>query len=283
MLDQITCLREACDALGLEYQALDREQNLTVVKVGGRNRIFQLSRTPVLNDAAAGVCRDKAHAHALLEGVIDMPRSRSYLDPDTKPEYRRYVEFPDHEAMADDMERRFGYPMVIKPNQGSKGLKVRLCADRGELLAAVDAIFSGADRHYDYVLLAQTRIVAAAEYRVVAVPGEVLLAYRRCGAEIGFGARYWERSGGQPELIRDPARLERFQAFLEPVWDRMDLSYCGFDVLEDGDGKFWLLELNSQPRFKNLLEAGERAAVVHVYRRLLSRMLEAERAPGNAD
>ena len=272
MLDQIACLREACDALGLKYQALDRERNLTLVEINGRNRLFQLSRTPLLNDAAAGACRDKAHAYALLEGHAPMPFSRSYLDPDTRPEYRVYVEFPDHQRMADDIERRFGYPVVIKPNQGSKGLKVRLCADRGQLLAAIDAIFSGADRHYDYVLLAQTPIRAKAEYRVVAVPGEVLLTYRRCGAEVGFGARYWERPGGRPEVIHDEARLRRFQTFLEPVWARMDLGYAGFDVLEDGDGKLWLLELNSQPRFKNLIESGEREAVVRLYRRLLSRM-----------
>ena len=276
MFEQVACLRAACDALGLEYESVDPEQNLTVVRINGRNRLFQLSRTPFLNDAAAGVCRDKAHAHLLLAGLVNLPRTRSYLDPNVKPEYRRYVVFADHDAVAADIERHFSFPMVIKPNQGSKGKKVCLCHDRDALLTAIDAIFGGADRHYDYVLLAQERLRARAEYRVVAVPGEILLAYRRGGAEVDFGARYWEREGGQPQLLEDAALLRRFEVFLEPVWARMDLGYAGFDVLEDVDGTLWLLELNSQPLFKNLLAAGHRKAVIRLYRRLLQRLMHAD-------
>ena len=117
----------------------------------------------------------------------------------------------------------------------------------------LETVFDKHSHLYDYVALAQEFIPTAHEYRLVCYKQTPVLAYARSGGPSTFNARYWEGASARAVLIEQAALLDELAAFVRPVYGVLDLGFVGFDIVRAVDGRLYLLELNSGPRFDRVI------------------------------
>jgi len=273
MEKHIACLVKACRELGLAYEPLDREGNFLRVDIGGRWEYFQLSKTPFNSEVMHGICRDKMHSYQLLNGSVRMPRTLSFLDVELEKKYRDYLELASVDAILERIEREFRYPLVIKRNRGYLGINVYLCPDRTRALSALGAIFDQRSKHYDYLALAQEFVPTREEFRLVCAFGKPVLTYRRGNGRL-FNARYWELAQQRASLVPDPGLEQELVEFVRPVYATLPIDFVGFDVVRSTEGKLYLLELNSSPRFDHVIDGNGQACVIEMYKKTLGLYLE---------
>jgi D-alanine-D-alanine ligase len=140
---------------------------------------------------------------------------------------------------------RLGLPLVVKPAQGGASMGVRYVGSEAELPAALVASYS-----YHHVVVVE-RFVEGAEVAVSIVDGRPLPAVEivpKAGA-YDFSARY---TFGATEYYA-PARLDQrvLDRCAEVAVAAYELAGCRdiarADMLVDGDGAPWLLELDTCP------------------------------------
>src|SRR3989344_2596390 len=113
---QLTCVKAACKRLGLSYKEHDKNGNLFTVEAPSGSLFFANFATPFNSGAVEQICKDKEFTYILLHDVVMMPVTQGYFDPAYREEHGRFKKFKDIEAIADDIESRFSYPLVIKRN-----------------------------------------------------------------------------------------------------------------------------------------------------------------------
>lgn len=148
--------------------------------------------------------------------------------------------------MLDRVVATLGTPLIVKPAQGGASMGVRKVSAADALAGALVAAYS-----YHHVVVVE-RFVEGAEVAVSIIDGSPLPAVEvvpRGGAAYDFAARY---THGATEFYA-PARLPR------SVLDRcteLALAACKMagcrhvaraDLMVDGDGQPWLLELDTCP------------------------------------
>ncbi|WP_440056841.1 ATP-grasp domain-containing protein (plasmid) [Pseudoalteromonas sp. T1lg65] len=270
MEKQIACLVEACDELGLNYELVDKEQNLVRVEFAKGPEYFELNKTPFNSESVFGICLDKMHTFELLKNTLQLPETLAFLDPDTKPEYQQYLDCKSVAEIVAQVELRFSYPVVVKRNKGALGSNVFLCDSAEQLAEAVTLVFDKESYSYDYIALVQPYVDTQVEYRLVSAFGQPMLAYRR-GNAAGFNAKYWEHDE-QASLIEDGALIDELHQFVSPVFEKLNIGFVGFDIIRDGQNQLHLIELNSSPKFNNIIKGDPvkgHQAVVNMYRSAL--------------
>ncbi|WP_082669097.1 ATP-grasp domain-containing protein [Pseudoalteromonas rubra] len=270
---QVACLIEACKQLGMRYECIDNEQNLVRVYFNHGAEYFELNKTPFNSESIYGICRDKMHSYQAFNQVVAMPETLSFLDPNVPDEYKHYLQYQTMDEIVVAVERQFGYPVVVKSNSGALGVNVHLCRDQASLIAAFTEIFNGQSKHYDYLALAQAYVENKAEYRLVCGFGEPLLAYKRGMAQT-FNVRYWEKNE-VATLEQDEALITALFEFVKPVFELANIGFVGFDIILGQDDQFYLIELNSSPKFNHLIidnpELGP-SAVASMYKNMLLKL-----------
>lgn len=139
-------------------------------------------------------------------------------------------------------ETMAGHALVMKPLFGSQGMGVRR-------LQAGDALPVPMEQHVDGLYYLQ-RYVDSGEgawhdYRVFIINGSVVAAMARHGSSwvnnVALGARC------------EPIAIESDVAALAlAAANAMSIDYCGVDVIRDGEGRLFVLEINSIPAWKGL-------------------------------
>ncbi|TMP27747.1 hypothetical protein CWB99_13725 [Pseudoalteromonas rubra] len=270
---QVACLVEACQQLGLKYECIDREQNLVRVYFNHGVEYFELNKTPFNSESVYGICRDKMHSYQAFNQAVTMPQTLSFLDPNVPQEHRHYLEYQSMDEILAATEAHFGYPVVVKSNSGALGINVHLCEDRASLRVAYNEIFNAQSKHYDYLALAQAYVKNKAEYRLVCGFGEPLLAYKRGMAQT-FNVRYWEKNE-VATLEQDKALLNTLFEFVKPVFELASIGFVGFDIILGQDDRFYLIELNSSPKFNHLIIDNPKLgpdAVTGMYKKMLQKL-----------
>lgn len=140
---------------------------------------------------------------------------------------------------------RLGQPVVAKPSQGGAAMGVRLVASAQEMAPALMAAFS----YHDVVLL--ERFIDGHEVAVSIVNGEALPPVEivpKTG-RYDFSARYTHGATEYFAPARLPADvLDACVSLSLEAWEVLgcrDVSRA--DLMIDGDGKPWLLELDTCP------------------------------------
>lgn len=269
----IKCLAQACDQLGLAYRFLDAEQNLLSLE-DFPGHWFQLNRSPFNNETLARICKDKQHTYDWLHEQVSMPKTMGFLDYQIDEKYQSYLRYKSPQAILNAIEDNFSYPLVIKPNQGALGRDVSLCRRRVDAASALAKIFERRSRNYDYIALAQAYLTTQRELRIVFFRGEPLFAYERV-FHSDFGAKYWEQPGGDTREVSDAETFNAIRTACLPAVTHPGLGFVGLDVVQDPQGQWHLLELNSSPQFRHFIEymgdSGE-ARIVRMYRDILERL-----------
>ncbi len=268
METHIKCLTQACDNQHIKYQYLDNEKNCIKVALG-EGLLFQQNRTPFNTEVIASICKDKEHTYQLLHKQIAIPKTIGFLDFNTHDHYQKYVNYPSMQAIIDKIEHEFSYPLVIKKNSGALGVNVFLCHDREMVKAALNDIFNRNSCSYDYIALAQEYIQPQKEFRVVFFRKELLLCYQRVSENKAFGTRYWDTNKGQALHINDPEELSTLTQFIQPALELPGLTYVGFDIIKNSQGKYRLLEMNSGPKYNNYIQSCGEEEIIALYEKIL--------------
>lgn len=204
--------REAARRLGYRLENLDPETGyLQALTDGQRRRVFVAGLSP-LNDAGAmRLTGDKFFAGEVLrEAGFRVPAVARCLRDGT---FER-SSYPRQEGL--EPARRFasehGFPLVVKPNRGSRARDVAVVGHAGELEAAVHRVWQN-----DYLALVQECIIGC-DLRLDFLGGEFLLGYRRQPvvlegdgrSSIGELLQAWDETFSGPDFER------RLQA--DPFW-----------------------------------------------------------------
>jgi glutathione synthase/RimK-type ligase-like ATP-grasp enzyme len=206
------------ESLGWRSTCLDPETGwLWRIERGDRSMILAGPTSPLNDAAAARVAADKFHAATVL-------RAAGLAVPDTVRCLRghadRFASIRGLEPALAFADAR-GYPLIVKPNRGSRGHGVTRVDDRPALLRAIEQVWT-----MDEIALVQPALPGL-DLRVDLLDGALLIAYlRRPLRLIGDG-----RSSVLELLAAVDGRAthERFLAKLraEPLWGET-LAAAGF-------------------------------------------------------
>ncbi len=258
-LVQLACLKEACKRLGLTYTEHDQHGNLLSVSTQAGTLYFANFATQFNSGAVEQICRDKEFSYVLLNSVVRMPKTKGYFDPDyTREEYEWYRTFKTKKEIVSDIFKNFSPPVVVKRNSGARGGNVFLCNDEDAVSDALSAIFSKESPEYDYVALTQEHVTTAAEYRAVVFRGEIVLFYA-----------YEPKFPISHSMSRLNLDIDKVAEFLSPIFKILPVEFAGFDIIEDKDGKLYLLEINTRPGFAKYIARYGRSNIEEMYRRIL--------------
>lgn len=269
MESNIVCLRQACARKGLDVQEIDKEGNFIRVRMHNGYEYFQLNRTPFNAEVVYGICQDKMHTYELLHESVRMPHTASFLDWKVDQKYLKYLTYSSEQAVIEEIERSFTYPVVVKKNRGALGENVFLCHDTEELEQALGSVFNPESKGYDYIALVQEFVSTSEEYRLVCAFGHPVLLYRRGKGGRDFNLRYWEQ-GEIAELLEDDALTRLLRQFVQPVFDVIKIGFAGFDIIRGNDGHLYLIEINASPKFDHVTESSGNEPVVEMYEQCLT-------------
>lgn len=183
--DPVAFLADVAARRGWEFTLLDPDSGYLCQVSDGRNAFLsgagKVSAYPLNAATAASIASDKTHtARLLARAGLRTPQGEHFFTTDRfsakRPPGRRAGE-------AAAYAERLGFPVFVKPNDGSCG-------------AYADAAFNGADVRRLLDAMAESHPVALVqellsgrEFRVFVLDGAPLFAYeRRAGGLVGDGA-----------------------------------------------------------------------------------------------
>lgn len=163
--------------LGWRVECLDPETGwLWQLERDGRRHVLLGGYAPINDHAAAELARDKAYAGMVLARAgLRVPISARCIAPGAFVDAlgREMFSAQRGDAPGQALAERVGWPLVVKPNAGSRGRAVNLATDAGSLGAALEQAWA-----LDDVALVQAP-VEGFDLRVDVLDGELLLAYVR--------------------------------------------------------------------------------------------------------
>lgn len=266
-------LVNACENLGISYKKIDKIGNLLALNIDGNNFYFTNTRVPLNNEPVAAICVSKVYAYWLLNSELPMPKTKSYLDPNSEDEeISKIAHFKNEESIVDDILENFELPVVVKMNSGSQGRHVYKCKTKNKVALAVKSIYKKKQKDYDSTMLAQEFIEIKNEYRAILLGGEVILLYEKVSNQKITNLSPLHNDDGKAELVTD----ENIKNSIVEVVNRSPVlksfEWIGLDIAKDKNNEWWILELNTRPGFSYFIRDNGDEKIVEMYEKLLNRI-----------
>ena len=267
----LQCLQKACNNLKINYKIHHSSENIFELIINNKSYLFTNWSTPLNRHSNIQLNRDKDYFYTFFKDIIKMPETKSYFNPHSDPKYEKFLEQNSIAKIITDIESNFTYPMIIKKNQGSWGTNVFKISERHKLEKALLDIYNRFSSSYDYIALAQQYLDIESEYRVVFFNGKLQFCYRKDIEEATYIGNLspFHHEGAKAVLLTDRELLDRIQNFCSPIFEKLDISYCGIDILIDKQNIMWLLETNSSPGYDNIIRFGHESIVVELYETII--------------
>lgn len=249
MHPNIKILVSVLDELAIPYKTIESFPD--ALEVG--QRYFVRSGTPYNSESLALFCRDKDAVHKILSGVVLMPKTKSFLNPEG-----RYNNLSKAKSIRDivEMTLDFVYPRIVKMNHGEQGRNVFLVTSQIEMEYALHEIFDQKSRYYDYIALVQEYIQPQREVRVLISGGEAMFVY--------------ERDSKREVLGADKTTLQNLTS---SILEKIPLSWGACDFIQSRDGQWYFLEINTRPKFGEDTVVLHKRALQNLYKRALQNIL----------
>lgn len=183
--DPVAFLAEIAARRGWRFNVLDPHSGYLCEVSDGRNAFLsgagKISAYPLNAAAAASIASDKTHtARLLTRAEIRTPRGEHFFTTDRFSAKRAPGRRIDD---AVTYAQSLGYPVFVKPNDGSCGAFADAAYDDGDVARLLAAM---ADVHPVGIV---QEMLHGREYRIFVIDGEPVMAYeRRSGGLIGDGA-----------------------------------------------------------------------------------------------
>lgn len=281
MNDTIKIIKKSADELGLKSSYLDSDEVILRVdfeskktdKNEEKNHKIFIASTLCLNDEVVQkIAQDKAYTYLLLQQIIKMPKTFSYIDPNAHDVYEDYASEQKNSDIVRQIISNHSFPMIVKANSLKRGINVFLCKNNLEVEQAVNKIYNHNSANYDHVLISQDYIKAVSEYRVVVYNGELQFAYKKDNSEAQFVGNlsplHFENA--KAVLESDEKNLTFLSDFIKPIFEILDLKYAGLDIIFDAQGTPYLLEINTKPGFSYYIKDNGDAELVKMFKKILA-------------
>lgn len=266
-------LVKACENLGVSYKQMDEMGNFLVININNQDLYFNNVRVPLSTESVAMICTNKIYTYWLLENELPMPKTKSYLDPNSEDEaVRNAASFKKQKHIVEDILKNFQFPLIVKMNAGLQGRHVYKCDTKRKVAKAVKAIFKKRQANYDSSLLAQDFIEIEHEYRVILMEGEMLLNYEKVSLNKNRNLSPLHNDDGKAILIKDEEINNQIRNIVSQSPRLKDLEWIGLDIASDKNGNWWILELNTRPGFSYYIRDNGDEEIVKVYEKLLTRI-----------
>lgn len=182
----VQTLKDVAEKHSLEFSGLSHDWILQLRDKASGKQCSVFGYTFDANPAAAvEICKEKAATSLVLssKGVPNVPH-HVFLNPGN-PFTAKYVTKNGIWEPVQEVVKKYGFPVVIKPLKGTGGLDVMKATCWREVEAAVQQIFS---REYGLAVSPYKRVVD--EYRCICLGEEVQLTYRKVrNSVIGDGEK----------------------------------------------------------------------------------------------
>ncbi|MEO1082770.1 MAG: hypothetical protein AAFY88_00865 [Acidobacteriota bacterium] len=163
----------AARKLGCDVRLLDPETGfLYEIVRGSKRRLLHGGLSPLNDAVAARVASDKHHTGLVLQSAgLRTPETVRCL----RPGHFRSSEFNDLLGLepAFRFAENHPFPLIVKPNRGSRGVDVVVVEDRDALIQAVEQVW-----RRDYLALVQVPIDGM-DVRIDLLDGDFLFGYLR--------------------------------------------------------------------------------------------------------
>jgi glutathione synthase/RimK-type ligase-like ATP-grasp enzyme len=145
---------------------------------------------------------------------------------------------------SDEEDSELPAPLVVRPERHSQGRNLDVCRTYRELRQAVNKHYVGSTSEYPYYI--SELINKVAEYRVFVVQGRVACVAQKTPGNPNDVA--WNVSqGGRFDNVRwQEWDMEAVRTAVA-AFNLTELDFGGVDVMVDGDGRAYVLEINSAP------------------------------------
>lgn len=272
MSNTIDIIKKACDSLNLNYTNIDQSGVFIEVHFENKKHLFIANNLGLNNEVVEKVCRDKYYTYSLLNSVANIPITTSCVDSNPPELYKSYSSYKSNDEVANSITDIHNFPVVLKPNSKSMGVNVFKCDTGEEVKNAISVIFNKDSYKYDHVLLAQDFVEIESEYRVLTYKKQIQFFYKKdnVGAEFNGNLSPLHFKNAKAVLIEDQALQSELQEFINPVFEKLNLVYAGFDIAKDKDGKLWLFEINSKPGFNYFIRDSSDEVVVKMFKSILT-------------
>lgn len=261
MYSNIKYIIAACRLKKVPFKFLDK--NKTVIEIKDKF-FFSNSTTPLNNQGVAKISEDKEYSYILLNKYVRMPKTIGYLDPNTG-KGKEFLKFDTFEKICTNIRAKFKFPLVVKRDNGSEGSNVFICKNEVELENGIRRIFDQKSKNYDYVALAQEKVHARKEYRVIILNNRIELIYEKRFTDNDFNF--------EAIVITDKDLHERINDFIAPIFYKIDLHWNGLDIISDNSNRLWLIELNTCPSFEEV-KAKDKNKIIAIYEKILDVLIE---------
>ena len=178
-------------------------------------------------------CDDKMLTHICLSNSgIKMPTSISstlcYRDDGN----RDYL---------NDVEKRLGFPLIVKENYGSLGKQVYLINNSAELRQIEDKLI-----HIPHIFQEFVSSSKGLDYRIIVI-GHKVVAYMKRENKNSYLSNL--ATGGFASVVRLP---QEYLDMAIKASEILGLDYCGVDILQGSSGEPILSEVNSNAFFEGI-------------------------------
>lgn len=274
-------LIEACKQLDISYSIIHRDQILIRVDLEPplSSLFFVHHKKAFDREDMVTLCRDKDLFYTLVEGKINIPAWKSFLDPYCNEKFRHYAECSSFAEIVKWVSSEFRLPVIMKKNKGAMGSNVFLCNKCADIRNAVNQIFDHGSRSYDYVVIAQEYIKLEHEYRVVVYNRKIRLVYEKDVSKAKFAGNlsplHWD--GAKAKMIKDPKMIDCLERFIQPVFDVLPIKFVGLDVGLTLEGKLFLIEANNSPGFAIFVRDNGMEKLVEMTRGILEDYIQEQK------
>ena len=156
-----------------------------------------------------------------------------------------WMHFATGDTCAEDIEKKIGYPCVVKPCSCGSSVGISIVHDRAEL----DVALAEAKKYEDSILV--EKMIVGRELTVGILDGEVLPTIEIIPTEGFYDYQNKYQAGKTLEIC--PAEiseeiLDSLKEQTKRAFEALRLSgYSRFDFIVDAEGKTWCLEANTLP------------------------------------
>lgn len=259
---------EICHQQAIPLRIIDDAGVVLELQLPQRSHLIVNNHLGLISEADAVLCTDKAYQAQLLADIDLMPLTHSYLDPSSK---YASTETPNLAQITADIQDRFSLPVMVKKNSGREGVHVFKAQSAEEMTAALNQIFNPHHSEYDHVAVVQPYLEATHEYRVLMWHGQAEVAYTKVAPTQSASFVSAERwAAGRAELVTDSHMLRRLQTVVTTLYQRWPLAYAGLDIIEDPQGRLWLIEVNSAPAITHVVRDNGPEIVRPLFQKMIS-------------
>lgn len=262
----VECMAEACRLEGVPSFRIEENGSVLILPFDDGKRVVVNTHLGLLTDAEWRLFRDKFYTYCLFGGKDFFPKTRAYIDPGAPKRFQAFVTFPNIEAIVEDIEANFTYPVMVKRNSGTQGQNVYRCGDSDSVRTALKRIYSKKQTAYDHVALAQTYLKPAVEYRLVVYESKLEFAYVKPHRLKQFGGK------SEPQIVADRLKIRRMEELVSQLCHHYPLLYAGLDIVESAGGEFRVIEINGSPTYSRFIQTNGTDLVVTLFRKIVRQL-----------